>query len=131
MKIAGERILHAKRHGQGEYSMAHIQYMTGIEIIKEVYMKKRVDSDERYILDLISSILNCPYVWQKTFPDLLGDIGKSGKQKNLPVGSYFKEYNLIVEYRETQHYKAVHFMDKRMTIRGVPRGVQRTAFSFL
>lgn len=91
-------------------------------------MKKRTDSDEKYVLDLISKILNCPYEWQKTFPDLVGDICKDGRAKKLAVDGYFKGYNLIVEYREIQHFKAVPFMDKKMTISGVPRGEQRRIY---
>lgn len=91
-------------------------------------MKKRIDSDEKYVLDLISKILDCPYEWQKTFSDLIGDADRKGRVKKLAVDGYFESVNLIVEYRERQHFEAIPFMDRRLTISGVPRGVQRRIY---
>lgn len=91
-------------------------------------MKKRTDSDEKYVLDLISQILECPYEWQKTFSDLVGDTCKDGRKRKLAVNGYFEKYNLIVEYREILHFEAVPFMDKRMTISAVSRGEQRRIY---
>lgn len=87
--------------------------------------KKRADSDEIYVLDLIAEIIDENYKGQMKFDTLLGDPGKSGQRRKLPVDAYFSEVNLIVEYREKQHSQPVNIMDRRMTISGVHRGEQR------
>ncbi len=88
----------------------------------------RINSDEKYVLDLLSEILKDEFQWQKRFDGLLGDPGKSGRQTKLPVDAYFPNRKLIVEYRERQHYKSTPIMDNRMTISGVPRGMQRKLY---
>jgi predicted GTPase len=52
----------------------------------------------------------------------------SGGIIKLPVDAYFPVTNLIVEYKEKQHFQAVKIMDKRMTISGVNRGEQRRIY---
>lgn len=91
-------------------------------------MAMRIDSDEKNVLDLVSEILGVPYHWQYCFPTLLGDSGKSGRRRKLPVDAYFTSHNLIVEYREKQHFEPVPIMDRRMTISGVSRGEQRRRY---
>lgn len=88
----------------------------------------RLDSDEKYVLDLVSNILDEEYEWQKRFDTLLGDTGKNGRKAKLPVDAYFPESNLIVEYREKQHFVAVSIMDSRMTVSGVNRSEQRKIY---
>ncbi|MET0016215.1 hypothetical protein [Oscillibacter sp.] len=88
----------------------------------------RIDSDEKYVLDLVSEVLKENYEWQKKFNDLLGDPGKSGRRAKLSVDAYFPENNLIVEYREKQHYQPIAIMDKRMTVSGISRGEQRKIY---
>lgn len=88
----------------------------------------RLDSDEKYVLDLVSNILDEEYEWQKRFDTLLGDPGKNGRRTKLPVDAYFLESNLIVEYREKQHFVEVSIMDRRMTVSGVNRGEQRKIY---
>lgn len=88
----------------------------------------RLESDEKYVLDLVSNILEEKYEWQKRFDTLLGDPGKQGRRNKLPVDAYFPESNLIVEYREKQHFVAVSIMDRRMTVSGVNRGEQRKIY---
>jgi len=62
-------------------------------------MSKRADSDERYVLQLVSEILQADeYYFQYRFDDLLGDPGKNGRCVKLPVDGYFPSHNLIVEY---------------------------------
>lgn len=90
--------------------------------------KKRVDSDEKYVLDLIAEILDEGYEWQRTFDTLLGDRGKAGQRRKLPVDAYYPKANLIAEYREKQHSQPVNIMDRRMTISGVHRGEQRKLY---
>ncbi|MDD3224934.1 MAG: hypothetical protein PHX70_09610 [Clostridium sp.] len=85
-------------------------------------------SDEKYVLDLISELLDEEYEWQKRFDTLLGDAGKNGRKTKLPVDAYFSHSNIIVEYRERQHFHAVNIMDRRMTVSGVTRGEQRKIY---
>lgn len=92
-------------------------------------MPPRSDSDEKYILDLVAEILFEPdYRWQHRFPNLLGDPGKDGKRRPLPVDGYFPRHRLIVEYWETQHSAPVPIMDEGMTVSGVSRGHQRRLY---
>ena len=92
-------------------------------------MPPRTESDEKYILDLVSEILSEPgYRWQHRFPTLLGDPGKDGRRRPLPVDGYFPRHRLIVEYWETQHSASVPIMDEGMTISGVSRGHQRRLY---
>jgi diadenosine tetraphosphate (Ap4A) HIT family hydrolase len=89
----------------------------------------RTESDEKYILDLVAEILAEPdYRWQHRFPTLLGDPGKDGKQRTLPVDGYFPRHRLIVEYWEKQHSAPVPIMDKGMTVSGISRGHQRRVY---
>ena len=90
--------------------------------------KLRLNSDEKYVLDLIAKILNEEYEWQKRFDTLLGDPGKKGRRAMLPFDAFFLVNNLIVEYREKQHFQAISIMDTRMTISGVHRGEQRKIY---
>ena len=92
-------------------------------------MPPRVDSDEKYVLDLVAEILLEPdYRWQHRFPTLLGDPGTDGKRRPLPVDGYFPRHRLIVEYWETQHSAPVPIMDEGMTISGMSRGHQRRLY---
>jgi len=88
----------------------------------------RLNSDEKYVLDLVAELLNEEYIWQKKFDTLLGDAGKNGAMRKLPVDAYFPQNNIIVEYREKQHSQSVAIMDRRMTVSGVPRGEQRKIY---
>jgi diadenosine tetraphosphate (Ap4A) HIT family hydrolase len=89
----------------------------------------RIDSDEKYILDLVAEVLAEPdYRWQHRFPTLLGDPGQDGKRRSLPVDGYFPRHKLIVEYWEKQHSAPVPIMDKAMSISGISRGHQRRLY---
>jgi diadenosine tetraphosphate (Ap4A) HIT family hydrolase len=92
-------------------------------------MPPRSESDEVYILDLVAEILAEPdYRWQHRFPTLLGDPGRDGKRRRLPVDGYFPRHRLIVEYWEKQHSAPVQIMDQGDTISGVSRGHQRRLY---
>ena len=92
-------------------------------------MPPRTDSDEKYILDLVAQVLLEPdYRWQHRFATLLGDPGKDGKRRPLPVDGYFPRHRLIVEYWETQHSAPIPIMDDGMTVSGVSRGHQRRLY---
>lgn len=92
-------------------------------------MPPRTESDEKYLLDLVAGILAEPdYRWQHRFPTLLGDPGKDGKHRRLPVDGYFPRHRLIVEYWEKQHSAPVPIMDEGTTISGISRGHQRRLY---
>jgi diadenosine tetraphosphate (Ap4A) HIT family hydrolase len=92
-------------------------------------MPPRVESDEKYVLDLVAEILAEPdYRWQHRFPTLTGDQGQDGKESQLPVDGYFPRHRLIVEYWERQHSAPVPIMDEGLTVSGVSRGDQRRIY---
>ena len=92
-------------------------------------MAPRTESDEKYILDLVAQVLAEPdYRWQHRFPTLLGDPGRDGKRRTLPVDGYFPRHQLIVEYWERQHSAPIPIMDKGPTVSGVSKGDQRRLY---
>jgi diadenosine tetraphosphate (Ap4A) HIT family hydrolase len=92
-------------------------------------MPPRTESDEKYILDLVAEVLaETDYRWQHRFPTLVGDPGKDGKRRRLPVDGYFPRHHLIVEYWEAQHSAPTPIMDEGMTVSGVSRGHQRRLY---
>lgn len=92
-------------------------------------MVARTESDEKYLLDLVAEVLAEPdYRWQHRFPTLVGDPGKDGLSRPLPVDGYFPRHRLIVEYWEQQHSAPVPIMDERLTVSGVTSGHQRRLY---
>jgi hypothetical protein len=91
-------------------------------------MPSRTLSDESYIIDLCDELLGTPALRQHRFDFLRGD-ATSGKQgTKLPVDAYYPDHQLVVEYRERRHAEAVPIMDRRMTVSGVDRGMQRAIY---
>jgi hypothetical protein len=90
----------------------------------------RETSDEAYVLDLCDEALGERGQRQARFEWLVGDPGKDGRRRQLPVDGYWPEHRLIVEYRERQHEEPVAHFDKpdRMTVSGVHRGLQRALY---
>ncbi|RXS93918.1 hypothetical protein ESZ00_17125 [Silvibacterium dinghuense] len=84
--------------------------------------------DESYILDLCNKVLSLIGRRQHTFPFLLGDCGKDGRCRRLPVDAYYHEHQLVIEYRERQHFESIGIMDRRPTISGCSRGEQRKRY---
>jgi hypothetical protein len=107
------------------FKLIYYFYFFG-DYVEEIFLRK--ESDEKYVLDIVAEILGEKYEWQKRFDTLLGDPGRKGNRIKLPVDAYFPDSNLIVEYREKQHYQPVSIMDRRMTVSGVPRGEQRKIY---
>ena len=111
-----------RRNNTADYSRA-----------KEVVKKKEklkattktTDRDENYVLDLCDEVLNLKGSRQHKFDFLTGDSGRK-----LPVDVFYKEHNLVIEYREYQHTNAVKHFDKpdKMTVSGVHRGEQRKIY---
>ena len=96
-----------------------------------VKSKKISNKDEHYVLDLCDKVLRLAYSRQyNKFDFLLGDIGKNGKCRKLPVDGYYEKLNLVIEYREKQHTESVTIFDKPnvLTVSGVHRGEQRKIY---
>lgn len=89
--------------------------------------------DEHYIIDLCDEILKQKGSRQHRFDFLLGDQGKNGSRAKLPVDVYYYTLNLVIEYKEVQHTKAVKHFDKpdKMTVSGMHRGLQRKRYDEL
>ncbi|WNV86688.1 hypothetical protein [Umezawaea sp. Da 62-37] len=87
----------------------------------------RETSDEAYVLDLCDQLLNEDGKRQARFDWLIGDPGKDGRARTLPVDSHWPRHALVVEYQEIQHDRPNQHFDKpdrlteafRVTIRGV------------
>lgn len=88
----------------------------------------RRDSDEAYVIDLCDELLAERARRQHRFDWLVGDAGRDGRCRQLPVDAYYERRALVVEYRERQHDEAVPFFDRRQTVSGVGRGVQRRLY---
>lgn len=63
---------------------------------------KTQNNSEKYVLELIKSILNVAYEPQKTWEWLIGVGGK-----HMYVDGYFTNYNLVVEFDGSQHRKPI------------------------
>lgn len=93
---------------------------------KEIALKKRLESDEAYVIDLCDTLLCEKAERQKRFHFLLGDLHKDGiTRTQLPVDAYYDYLNLVVEYTE-----AIDYFDKPeiQTISGISRGEQRKIY---
>ncbi len=86
--------------------------------------------DEHYIIDLCDLVLKSKASRQHRFDFLLGDPNIKGNCVKLPVDAFYDKYNLVIEYREKQHFESVKFFDKpdRLTVSGVHRGQQREIY---
>lgn len=85
-------------------------------------------NDENYILDLCDEVLNQRSLRQHRFDFLVGDPGRNGLCRRLPVDAWYPSLRLVIEYRERQHTEAVAFFDKRETVSGMGRGEQRRLY---
>ena len=92
---------------------------------KSEHSAGRKNSDEHYVIDLCDQLLGIPGSRQHRFPFLLGDSGRK-----LPVDVYYEPLNLVIEFNEQQHSKAVKHFDKpdKLTVSGVHRGEQRKIY---
>jgi hypothetical protein len=88
----------------------------------------RATSDESYVIELCDEVLGEGARRQHRFPWLLGDQGTGRAAVQLPVDAYYPGHNLVVEYRERQHYEATPFFDRRRTVSGVGRAEQRRLY---
>lgn len=92
--------------------------------------RARIDSDEHYVIDLCDEVIGERAIRQHRFEWLLGDPGKNGSSRRLPVDAFWPARKLVVEYRERQHDEPTPFFDKpsRFTVSGVHRGEQRKLY---
>jgi hypothetical protein len=88
------------------------------------------DRDQDYVIDLCDEVLQERALREHRFEWLLGDVGKNGKARRLPVDAYYPKHELVVEYRERQHVKPMPHFDKThvITVSGVHRGEQRKLY---
>jgi hypothetical protein len=86
----------------------------------------RANSDEAYVVALCDRVLGHSALRNYRFPFLVGDSGR-----RLPVDAYYPDLKLVVEYRERQHTEAVPFFDCKVTVSGMPRGLQRARYDQL
>jgi hypothetical protein len=86
------------------------------------------DRDELYVVDLCDEVLGEQARRQCCFPWLVGDPGKAGGRRALPVDAYYEGHGLVVEYQERQHTEPTPFFDRRQTVSGVGRGEQRSLY---
>jgi hypothetical protein len=87
--------------------------------------------DESYVIDLCEAVLGEPASRQHRFDWLLGDLSeRTGRRVALPVDAYWPGIELVVEFRESQHYEPTPHFDKPnvLTVSGVHRGLQRKLY---
>jgi len=93
---------------------------------KDIALKKRLESDEAYVIDLCDTLLYEKAERQKRFNFLLGDLHKDGiTRTQLPVDAYYESLHLVIEYTEADDY---HEKPNTQTINGISRGVQRKIY---
>ena len=89
----------------------------------------RLDSDERYIIDICDKVLGRKASRQHRFDFLRGDSRTpTASGRKLPVDAYYDDLKLVIEYHERQHTEPVGIMDRRMTVSGISRGEQRKKY---
>lgn len=97
---------------------------------KKAKSSTRKNSDEHYVIDLCDEVLGLTGSRQQKFDFLLGDANEKGQRAKLPVDVFYETLNLVIEFQEQQHTKAVKHFDKPtvLTISGVHRGEQRKIY---
>lgn len=98
---------------------------------KEIAIKKRLESDEAYVIDLCDTVLGEKAERQKRFSFLLGDLHKDGiTRSQLPVNAYYESLKLVVEYKEGQQVEAVDLGDTLQVeaLNGISRAEQRKIY---
>jgi hypothetical protein len=93
---------------------------------KKTASTSKSQRDEHYVLNLCDEVLGKKGLRQHRFEFLKGDSGTK-----LPADIYYKELNLVIEYREKQHTEEVKFFDNKQTVSGMSRGEQRKHYDEL
>lgn len=107
------------------HSALNLRHATGLSFPSKVDTARR---DETYIVDLCDEVLGLTAKRQHCFAFLVGDPGRNGTCKSLPVDAFYPTLNLVVEYHERQHTERVGFFDDKITASGLPRGEQRRRY---
>ena len=94
-----------------------------IALQKNGQKTKPNQKDENYIIDLCDKVLNDNASRQHRFDFLVGDTGRK-----LPVDAYYEKCQLVIKYYEKQHTETVKLFDKKNTVSGVTRDVQRRIY---
>ena len=84
--------------------------------------------DGHYVLDLCDEVLRQQASREHCFEWLLGDPGRDGRRRQLPVDGYYEALRLVIEYRERQHEQPGPRHWNKPTISGVPRDQQRRRY---
>lgn len=94
------------------------------------HSESSTEKDEQYVLQICDTVLGLKSSRQHKFDFLVGDIGKNGQRRKLPVDAFYETLNLVVEYCERQHSESVAHFDKpdKLTVSGVHRGEQRKIY---
>ena len=98
---------------------------------KEIAKLSKLQSDEKYVIDLCDSVLELKAERQKRFDFLLGDFHKDGVTRTkLPVNAYYEELKLVIEYKESQQVGSIENEDgvEFKTVSGLSRIEQRKIY---
>lgn len=114
-------LVYAERHGEHTYwyfiapnaTIPDTAYKQEKKKLENDAIAFRLNSDETYVISLCDEVLSLKADRQKRFDFLLGDLHKDGKtQTMLPVDAYYKELQLVIEYKEIQNYRPVAVFDE-------------------
>lgn len=129
---AGDEQLDRKLTIVGEQCIKHRASVERAAITNQMSREdtyaRAMPRDETYVIDLCDAILGERALRQHRFAWLLGDVGKNGHARTLPVDAYYPAHRVVVEYRERQHDEPVAFFDRRDTVSGVGRREQRRLY---
>lgn len=89
------------------------------------------DNDAFYMLNLCDGVLASKASREHRFEWLRGDISaRTGRSVPLPVDGFWKDFGLVIEVMESQHFESTPHFDKPdvITASGVHRGLQRRLY---
>ena len=122
-RLVGTMVAAARDHWRSSPGSPKSGPGTGTGVTHE-----RKDTDEAYVIDLCDRIMGETARRQHRFDWLVGDPGRNGKRRSLPVDAYYPRHQLVVEFHERQHYALVSFFDKRHTVSKMTRAAQRRRY---
>jgi len=97
---------------------------------RKITTSRKVNSDEKYVIDLCDKVIGIKASRQHKFDFLRGDPNQHGRSVKLPVDAFYVDLKLVIEFREKQHTEPVKFFDKpdKKTVSGISRGEQRKLY---
>jgi len=129
-----EVVVDSPEHGDMERVMSTLTNKRELDprkVTVQTIPTKAAARDETYVIDLCDDVLGLTAQRQHCFAFLVGDPGRSGTRRTLPVDAFYPTLKLVVEYHERQHTERVGFFDDKLTVSGVPRGEQRRRYDEL